>query len=41
LLEQGETQPARTRTADEAQRDLLATRESIGIALAEEQRRKG
>jgi hypothetical protein len=41
LLEQGETQPARTRTADEAQRDLLATRESIGIALAEGQRRKG
>jgi AAA family ATP:ADP antiporter len=38
LLEQGETRPRTGRTADQALKELLASRESIGLAVAENRR---
>jgi ATP:ADP antiporter, AAA family len=39
LLEQGEPRPARSGSADQALRELLASRETIGLALLEVRRR--
>jgi ATP:ADP antiporter, AAA family len=39
LLEQGEKQPRSRRPSDQAVRELLASRETIGLALAEARRR--
>jgi hypothetical protein len=41
LLEQGDVRPRTRRPSDQALRELLASRETIGLALAEARRRAG